>query len=114
MANIIALALMALALGGCRLFMPVPGSPALGQASSSLRGVLSYLNAARFPVHLPAQLPKPPPGNSYFFTAHATADTYEVTFHFTNGPTAVNGTAASSWPACIGLVRGGPSAWVNR
>ena len=114
MAGTIALALMFLALPGCRSSAPSAGPPALGRAAPSLQAVLPYLKVARFPIYLPDRLPAPPLGDSYFFTAHATSDTYEVTFHFTNHPTGVNGTAMSSWPAYIGLVRGGPAAWVEQ
>ncbi len=114
MAGTLALAFMALALPGCRPFASAARGPALGQAAPSLQAVLPYLRAARFPLYLPDRLPAPPPGDSYFFTAHATSGSYEVTFHFTNHPTPVNGTAVSSWPAYIGLVRGGPAAWVEQ
>ncbi len=99
-------------LGTGDLRAPVAAVPPSGQAAVPLRAALPDLAAARFAVYLPDRLPTAPPGQSYLITAHSTPGTYEVTVHFTNTPTPINGNGMSSWSSYIGLVRGGPSAWV--
>ena len=79
-----------------------------------LRAALPDLTGARFPVYLPDRLPAAPPGDDYLITAHATGDTYEVTVHFTNRPTPINGSGMSSWSGYVGLLRGGSAAWVRQ
>lgn len=109
----IALAITAFVLSGCQSLVREMGGPPPGRVAPALQPVLPYLKAVRVPVYLPDVLPTPPPGDSYALTAHATSDTYVVTLHFTDQPAPVNGTAMSSWSSYVGLVRGGPAAWVK-
>lgn len=96
---------LVIACGVARPTAPIPTA----HVPSALGPVLPYVKAAHIPVYLPGWVPPAGAGEYYLLGAHATADSYEVSFDFTNHPTPVNGQGMTSMTGTLGTVRGGPA-----